>query len=278
MKLAVSNIAWRPTERDEAYRLLRRHGIRGLEIAPKLFLPQAQDAFAPTDEEVEIAMAAARDARLELVSMQSLLFGAEGVALFENAESRELLVEASKRAIRLAGRLSIPNLVFGSPRQRNIPPGLEAAEADAIAREVFRRLGDVAQAAGAKLGLEPNPAIYGTNFLNRFEDAEAFARDLGHPAIRVILDVGAMIINDDLDTLSRLTPERIARVSHVHLSEPQLAPAPADPTLASQVLKALTGAGYDGWVSIEMATPVGGLAELDAALSRLGAAVRLAQA
>ncbi|MDO8410622.1 MAG: sugar phosphate isomerase/epimerase family protein [Phenylobacterium sp.] len=277
MKLAVSNIAWPAATRDEAYRLLARHGIRGLEVAPKLLFAESDDAFAPSQDEAARALDAVRSAGLQLVSMQSLLFGAEGAALFGDQASRDRLIAATTRAIRLAGRFDIPNLVFGSPRQRDIPSDLAPAAAEAIAVEVFSRLGDEAAKAGARLGLEPNPAAYGTNFLNRFDEAEAFVRRLDHPAVRLILDGGALLMNDEMAVLEAMTPDRVSQISHVHISEPQLAPAPAAPETASQILNAMSAAGYTGWYSIEMKSPAGGLDELDQALGRLRAAVEMAK-
>lgn len=276
MKLAVSNIAWLPAQRDDAYGLLAAHGVRGLEIAPKLLFADAQDAFAPSPDEADRALDALQSAGLELVSMQALLFGAEGAALFQDEIGRERLMAAMVRVIGLAGRFGIPNLVFGSPGPRNIPEGLAPAAADGIAMDVFRRLGDEAAAAQTILALEPNPAAYGTNFLNRFDETEDFVRRLDHPAIRLILDAGALIMNDELDVLDRLSADQVQRISHVHLSEPQLAPAPADPLTASRILRSMRGAGYEGWFSIEMRAPPGGLDDLDRALTRLGAAVALA--
>jgi len=277
VKLAVSNIAWPAADRDEAYRLLARHGIRGLEVAPKLLFAESEDAFAPSRDEATRALEALGSAGLQLVSMQSLLFGAEGAALFQDQGSRDRLIEATTRAIGLAGRFGIPNLVFGSPRQRDIPADLEPAAAETIALEVFHRLGGEAAKAGVRLGLEPNPAAYGTNFLNRFDETEVFVRRLDHPAVRLILDGGALIMNDEMRVLQAMTPERVEVISHTHISEPQLAPAPADPQTASLILSTMSAAGYTGWYSIEMKAPAGGLADLDQALSRLSAAVEMAK-
>ncbi|MEM6586741.1 MAG: hypothetical protein AAF692_13395 [Pseudomonadota bacterium] len=45
--LAMSNIAWSPDERLDAYRLMAQAGMTGLEIAPGLFFHEAEDPFAP---------------------------------------------------------------------------------------------------------------------------------------------------------------------------------------------------------------------------------------
>lgn len=273
MKLAVSNIAWSPADRDKAYAILREAGIAGLEIAPGLFFDGAADVFAPTDAEVDAALGAMRAAGLQLVSMQSLLFGVEGAALFEGEAGLERLRVGMDRAITLAGRVGIPNLVFGSPRQRNIPDGVDPRAADALAIDVFRRFGDAAAAAGTRISVEPNPAAYGTNFLNRVAEAEAFVRRVDHPAITLIVDVGALHMNGDFDSIEAVAARTVGLVSHVHISEPNLDPAPARADQAARVMTAMNGAGYRGWFSIEMkARPEPGLDALAASVARLVAA------
>ena len=270
MRLAVSNIAWLPGDRDAAYAILRAHGIKGLEIAPGLFLDGARDVFAPTDEEVAGALRATRRAGLELVSMQSLLFGVSGAALFEGDGPRERLEAAMLRAIGLAKRLAIPNLVFGSPKQRVIPPGMSGAEAEDIAIATFRRLGDAAAGAGTRIAIEANPRAYGTNFLNRVSEAETFVRKVDHEAIRLIVDVGALHMNGDFDQIEEFAQLGHDVISHVHMSEPDLAPAPADVMEAARVFSALSRVGYAGWCSIEMrAPPLEPLRLLEASVARL---------
>jgi sugar phosphate isomerase/epimerase len=254
MKLAVSNIAWPVEQRDAAYALLQKGGIRGLEIAPAMFLNGAADPFVPTEEEAGPALDAMKAAGLKLVSMQSLLFGVQGAALFEDDAARDVLYNGMLRAIGLAGRLSIPNLVFGSPRQRVIPETMQREEARDIACSLFRSLGDVALKAGCRIAIEPNPAAYGTNFLNRVSEALDFVEVVDHPGISLNLDIGAMHMNGDFDLIDTIAPHA-GRVSHVHFSEDQLSPAPADPDQAARVMGVMTAAGYRGWYSIEMRTP-----------------------
>ncbi|MBB4858147.1 sugar phosphate isomerase/epimerase [Novosphingobium chloroacetimidivorans] len=276
MKLAVSNIAWPASERDGAYAILARAGFTGLEIAPGLFLAGAADPFAPTDAEVEHALAPMRDAGLTLVSMQSLLFGVSGATLFEGEEPRARLVAAMERAIGLAGRLGIPNLVFGSPRQRAYPDGMSEQDAHDQAAEVFHALGDRALAAGTRIAMEPNGRAYGTNFLNRVEDAEAFVRRVDHPAVVLNFDIGALHMEGDFDRIEAIAAQALDTIGHVHVSEPHLAPAPADPAQAARAIRALQDAGYAGWFSIEMAATSTPLDDLAASVARLQAALTLA--
>jgi len=273
VKLAVSNIAWPDAEREAAYAILRAGGFTGLEIAPGLFLAGAADPFDPTHAEADAALSAMAAAGLELVSMQSLLFGVTGAALFEGEGPRAVFVAAMERAIELARRLGVPNLVFGSPRQRAYPDSLSAAEAGEQAAGVFRLLGDRALAAGTRIAMEPNGRAYGTNFLNRVEEAEAFVRMVDHPGVVLNFDIGALHMEGDFDRIEAIAAAALPTIGHVHLSEPGLAPAPADPEQAARAIRALEAAGYDRWYSIEMAATATPLADLEAAVGRLRAAV-----
>lgn len=278
MRLAVSNIAWQPADRDRAYTVLADAGIDGLEIAPGLFFHGASDPFVPTAAEARAATDAVAAHGLRLVSMQSLLFGVQGAALFEGPEALARLEAAMGRAIALAERFGIPNLVFGSPRQRCVPDGVPMEDALARAADVFRRLGDRAAAAGTHLAMESNPAVYGTNFLTTLDEAAAFVEQVDHPAVTVILDLGAMNLNGVFDSTPARVPAIMPRLSHVHVSEPQLAPAPADAAALAPVLRALRAHGYDRAVSIEMRPPPEGIEGVAAAVDRLVAARHLAEA
>lgn len=275
MRAAVSNIAWTPEERLSAYSLLSEADFKGLEIAPRLFFHAAADPFRPDDRVVSKAIAEIADAGLALVSMQSLLFGLPEAHLFGGESARKLFESGMRQAIELAGRLSIPNVVFGSPQQRRVPSDLPMSQALNEATEVFRRLGDLADRAGTKISIEPNPAAYGTNFLTSLEEASLFVKHVNHPAVVSILDLGAMRMNDTYETASSAVPGLLACLNHVHVSEPHLAPAPADVTSLVPVILALDNSGYDKYVSIEMRRPDNGLAGVKAAVSRMVAAFQV---
>ncbi len=278
MKLAMSNIAWAPEERLTAYAILAEAGLKGLEIAPGLFFHAADDPFVPDEASARTALAEAADAGLTLVSMQALLFGVSGAGLFGAAAARAAFERGMHRAITLAGRFGIPNLVFGSPVQRRVPEGLALADALEQAAAVFRTLGDAAAAAGTRITIEANPAAYGTNFLTTLEEAEAFVALVDHPAIALILDLGAMHMNGTFASVPARLPDLAPRLNHVHVSAPDLAPAPADVAALVPVLRGLRAAGYTKAVSLEMKRPAQGMAEVRRAVARLVEAKRAAEA
>ena len=249
---AVSNIAWPFEQRHAAYRLLRDQGITGLEIAPGLLFADAANAFAPAPGLVSERLAEIEDAGLTLVSMQSLLFGTRNAALFGSAEQRGNFIAGVKKAIDLAAELAIPHLVLGSPKERAVPDGMSESEAGRIADEALAELAAYATPRGCRVGLEPNPAIYDTNFATTTPAAINIVRRINQSGMMLTLDIGGMLANKELPTMDEMLKEHIDLVGHVHVSEPFLAPAPADEATAAFVLRSLQALGYSKWISVEM--------------------------
>lgn len=275
MILSVSNIAWAPQERLEAYDLLAEANFTGLEIAPGLFFHRDNDPFVPEVATADAAIAEITARGLSLVSMQSLLFGVQGAALLGDADERTAFEQGMIRAIDLAGRFGIPNIVFGSPGNRRIPDGMARDVAWAQAADIFHRLGDHAAAAGTAISMETNPAAYGTNFLTTLDETEAFVAQVDHPAVTLILDLGAMHMNGTFDTVAARVKTLMPRLTHVHVSEPQLAAAPDDATDLVPVLAALRDAGYARATSIEMKRHEGGIKTLRDRIAALARAAEM---
>lgn len=250
--LAVSNIAWSYRNRLDAYAILHEHGFGGLEIAPGLLFAEEANPFTPSAAGVSARLAELDRAGLRLVSMQSLLFGVDGAEVFGPPAAVERLNDGLTQAILLAGRLGIPNLVFGSPRQRIVPPGVGLDDQIERMRAVLRPLGDLAAANGTVLAMEPNPAEYGTNFMTDFPSTLDMVQAVAHPAVTLNFDLGALHMTGALDKIDAYVAASAPHLSHVHLSAPFLGPAPASVEEAASVLESLAGIGYAGAVSIEM--------------------------
>ncbi|WP_426418663.1 sugar phosphate isomerase/epimerase family protein [Bradyrhizobium genosp. A] len=272
MKFAVSNIAWLYAERLDAYAVLRDHGFSGLEIAPSLLFAEENDPFAPSVQAVSSRVTEFERFGLNLVSAQSLLFGVDGADLFGSPLGRERFETGLARAIKLAGRLSIPNLVIGSPKQRIVPPGFSEDDVTNRVRETFCPLGDLAAANGTRLALEPNAVGYGTNFMTTVSETIAAVHKIGHPAVTLNFDTGALYMTDDYNDVAANVAEAEAYISHVHVSAANLAPAPVSEADARSLLDALTDIEYDHAVSIEMKVVADGLETLKACVVRLRAA------
>lgn len=244
MRISVSNIAWELAHEDEVAALLSARGVDLVDVAPGKYFPDPEHA---SDTEIAAVRKFWADRGFGILGMQSLLFGTQGLNLFD--ASREIMLSRLSAVCRIGGGLGVRALTFGSPRQRD-RSGLGDAEALDIAVSFFRKLGDSAQQAGVLVCLEPNPSAYNCNFMVNTREALAVVRACDHPAIRLQLDTGAIAMNDE--PVTETVAEAASWIGHVHASEPKLAVLD-NAALHAEVARALRAARPELGVTIEMA-------------------------
>ena len=117
-----------------------------------------------------------------------------------------------------------------------------------IAITFFRELGEYAWKHGTVIGMEANPPMYHTNFINTTKEALELVERVDSRGLLLNLDVGTMLANgEDCTELEG----RIGLVNHVHISEPGLKPVQERP-LHQELKKVLQEERYGGFVSVEM--------------------------
>lgn len=263
MKLSVSNIAWDANSDEFVFDLLRRNGFSGIEIAPTRLVGSSPYS----DEGVRQATSFCNHLRgkhgLQISSMQSIWFGIDR-NIFGSSFDREFLLHYTIKAILFASKVGIPHLVFGCPKNRVLQnPALRD-----LGHMFFKQCAAHAREHGVVIGLEANPTVYGTNYLNTTEEVLDLVRRIDSANLRINYDLGAAIINSEcLESLPAFLPY----ISHVHISEPMLEPVRAR-VEHSALLGELNNYGYDGWVSIEMKNA--GLSGLVGAIQALNEAVQ----
>ena len=241
MKLAISNIAWDAEHDSEAYGLMKQYGYEGLEIAPTRIFPE--NPYGRLAEAETWSNALRQKYGLAVPSMQSIWFGRQE-KLFGSEEERGILADYTKRAIDFAAAIGCGNLVFGCPRNRSCPDG---ADMDA-AVEFFQTIGAYAASQGTVIGMEANPPIYNTNYINDTMSALELIRQVDSEGFRLNLDVGTMIENGE-DTAE--LAGQVKYINHVHISEPGLKPI-QHRELHKELKEILSEESYGGFVSIEM--------------------------
>lgn len=121
-------------------------------------------------------------------------------------------------------------------------------DSDAAAEAFFMQAGNLAARYGVRLAIEANPPMY-TNYLNGTAEAFSLVKRLDNPGLAVNLDLSTMLAQGE--KLQNFVDD-LKYVSHVHISEPGLAPIQKRPE--HKELALLLGAvGYRGFVSVEMA-------------------------
>lgn len=251
MRLSISNIAWDVGDDAMVAAMLRHHGVDAVDVAPTKYFPDPSEATAEAVGRVKAWWA---DRGVGIVGMQSLLFGTSGLNLFGDAAIRRAMLAHLRQVCRVGAGLAASRLVFGSPRNRD-RAGLTDDAAQAIAIGFFRDLGDIAADAGLVVCLEPNPSRYGCNFMLTTDETAAVVSAVDHPAIRLQLDTGALVLAGEAP--DRVIAEHAALVGHVHLSEPDLVPL-GDGGIDHRPIAAALARHLPGQVAaIEMLAPKG---------------------
>lgn len=216
MRLSVSNIAWDSQDDPAVVSLLNRNGVDAIDVAPGKYF---SDFAATSAAEIDAVRHWWSDQGIEIVGMQALLFGSKGLNLFGNPSVRERMLDYLGSVCRIARGLGARFLVFGSPRNRD-RGGLDSSATAEIAYDFFRRLGDIAADEHTVICLEPNPPIYGANFMTDVATTSEVVRTVDHPAIRMQLDVGALTLNSE--SAAAVLASDADLVAHIHASEPEL--------------------------------------------------------
>lgn len=241
MKLSISNIGWEADKDSVVYEMMKQNGYSGLEIAPTRIFTAAP--YEQLEQANEWAQNLKETYGFVVPSIQSIWFGVQE-KLFGSKDEREKLLNYTQKAIDFAAVIGCKNLVFGCPRNRNLPEGADSS----IAIPFFRELGDYAASKGTVIGMEANPPIYNTNYVNDTLSALKLIEQVASKGFLLNLDVGTMIQNGE--SVSELK-DKIQFINHVHISEPGLKPI-EERKLHAELRDILLEEDYNGFVSIEM--------------------------
>lgn len=246
MRLAISNIAWDIAEDTSVAKLLGKFGVDAIDVAPGKYFPDLVNA---KDEDIANVRRWWAGHEIEITGMQALLFGTTGLNVFGDSKSQEAMLEHLRAVCRIGAGLGATRLVFGSPKNRD-RSGLSDAQALEQAVSFFRRLGNTAQEHGVIVCLEPNPTRYGANFMTTSAETAHVVAAVGHEAIRMQFDTGALTINGEFPETVLECSSRL--IGHVHASEPDLVPLGDGGTDHQLMHRALSQHLPEHLVSIEM--------------------------
>lgn len=241
IRLSISNIAWDKPDDDKMYAFLCEEGIEGLEIAPTRIFPE--NPYEKLQEARQFQQELYEKYGLRISSMQSIWYG-RTERIFGTESERKILVEYTKKAFAFAKELECGNLVFGCPKNRNLEQGENAG----AARDFFYTLGELASAYETVLAVEANPVIYGTNYLNKTDEACDFVKTVGSRGVKLNYDFGTVLYNRE--SISYVS-EICNWINHVHISEPGLAEV-AFTECHEELVSCLKEKKYSGYVSVEM--------------------------
>ena len=247
MKLAVCNETFQDWPLDRAFGFAAECGYTGIEIAPFTVADYVTDV--PPVKRAEIARLA-ETAGLEVVGLHWLLAKTEGFHV--TSPDREVrrrtaayLGELARCCADVGGKL----MVFGSPQQRKLLPGVTRDEGMQYAAEVFSTVLPLLDQTDVVLALEPlGPEE--TNFLVTTADAVELVEAIGSPQVRLHLDCKAMATEPV--PIPELIHQNRQLLAHFHANDPNRQGPGFGGLDFEPILRALGEIDYVGWVSVEV--------------------------
>ena len=253
MHLAISNIAWDVTEDEKIARLLNKHEVRAIEVAPAKYFP---DPNVSTKSEIDSVRDWWAARNIGVIALQAIFFGTRGFNVFGSHLIQNTMFNYLASICKVANGLGARYIVFGAPKCRDAS-GLDKANASNIAIEFFSKLAAIAQMYDVVFCLEPVPEIYGSNFMTTTMDTAHIVSMVNNPAIQMQLDTGALTVNNEV--ASSIIPDFLHIIGHVHISEPALAPLGSAATNHANIASVLDVYFPNKYASIEMLASEGGV-------------------
>ena len=248
MKYSLCNEMFENTAVAEVCSVAARLGYNGIEIAPFTLKKNATDISADQRKETRRAI---EDSGLEVVGLHWLFAGPDGLhmttaddAMF--AHTRDYLLAL----IDLCGDLGGDVMVLGSPNQRSLVDGQTLEGACNRAVDLLGSVMDRAAEIGATICLEPLSPVE-TNFINTVAQGMELVRQVGHPNLKIHLDVKAMC-SEPTSVPEVIRSVDVTDVGHFHVNDANLyGPGMGDVDYAP-IAEAINDIGYDRWLSVEV--------------------------
>ena len=224
----------------EGIEALAKAGFNGVEISLRHATDLDADWLADILEEAGLEVSAFASGRLCLE---------DSICLSDpNPATRKIIFEELSAILKLAASFHAP-LIIGGVRGKFTGSEIQKAEQRASAIDTLLRCAKVAEDLGTHLLLEPINR-YETNFINSAQDGLDLINDIGHPAIKMLLDTFHMNIEEaDVCGTLRMVGDQLG---YMHFADNnRLAPGQGHFDFLS-LLRTLAEINFKGFVSAEI--------------------------
>ena len=247
MNFAICNEIFRDWKIEDVLAYAAKLGYRGLEIAP-FTLANSVNEIAPSERH-RIREAAALN-QIEIAGIHWVLVKPEGLYInHPDASVRQRTARYFCDLVDFCADLGGKVMVVGSPKQRNVMPGVSAEQACEWAAATFRDSVAQAQHRGITICFEPlAPAE--TNFINTAQAAIEFVQRLPSARFQIILDVKAMC--SESKPIPQIIHESWPHFAHFHANDKNLKGPGFGEVDFKPIATALKQVGYSGFVSVEV--------------------------
>ena len=247
MRFAICNEIYQGWSLEDAFAHIGRTGYDAVEIAPFTVTKHVTDLTAARRQEIRDL---AKRSGIAVSGLHWVLVQTEGMYLNHTDEAtRRRTANYFVELVRCCADLGGDRIIVGSPKQRNILPGVSAQQAWDWATDSFRDAVKEAEQRGVVLCFEPLSPVE-TNFVNTAAEGIRFARQFNSPAMSVIIDVKAMC--SEARPIPQIIRDSAGQFAYFHANDRNLkGPGFGDVDYAP-IVAALRDARYDGTVSVEV--------------------------
>jgi sugar phosphate isomerase/epimerase len=252
MKFAICNEMFGDRPFADVFSTVRKLGYTGVEIAPFTLAPGAEpfDLRRVAAERIVEVRTMAEDAGLEIVGLHWLLAKTEGYYLTNpDPTVRRRTADYLRLLAEVCADLGGTILVLGSPKQRNLLPGVSYDDAKAYATEVLHAAVPACAQFGVTIGLEPLGPAEG-DFLLNAKAGIRLAEMVASPHCRLHLDVKAM--SSEGQPIENIIRDSREWLVHFHANDPNLLGPGMGEVDFRPIFAALKEINYSGWVSVEV--------------------------
>ena len=247
MKFAICNEIYQGWKLEDTFAHAAKLGYAGVEIAP-FTLANSVNEISLAERQRIRALAAQN--KIEIVGLHWLLVKPEG--LYLNHTDAAIRTHTSKYFVELVeccADFGGTIMVVGSPKQRNILPGVTREQAWDWTATTFRDAVKQAEDRGVTICFEPL-APTETNFINTAAEAIEFVKPFNSYAFKIILDVKAM--SSEPKPIPQIIRESWPHFAHFHANDKNLKGPGFGDVDFKPIAAALREVGYAGYVSVEV--------------------------
>jgi sugar phosphate isomerase/epimerase len=247
MKFAICNEIFQGWKIDDVFAHAAGLGYQAVEIAPFTLANSVTDISAA--ERKRLRDLAARH-HIEVAGIHWLLVKPEGLYInHPEPLVRRRTADYFLQLVDFCADLGGTRMIVGSPKQRNLMPGVSADQAKAWTLETLAAAVRLATAREVTICFEPlGPAE--TNFINTAREAVDLVGQMPSSRFQTILDVKAM--SSESTPIPRIIQETWPHFAHFHANDPNLKGPGFGKVDFKPIAAALKQVGYDGFVSVEV--------------------------
>lgn len=247
MKFAICNEMFEGRLFEDVCTAAGKAGYSGVEVAP---FTLGKPVFDISNQERESIRHVAQEAGIRVIGLHWCLAQTTGLHLTSPEKAvRDRTADYLTGLVHLCADMGGEVIVFGSPKQRNLLPGVTIRQAQHYAVEVFRGIIPFLEDRNVVLALEPLSSTE-TDFVNTAAEAQDIIDEIGSPNFGLTLDVKAM--SSESCAAEHIIRANSRALKHFHANDANLRGPGFGDTDFVPIAAALKEINYEGWVSVEV--------------------------